>query len=111
MIERAEKIINLLEEAYQDVGETSLNWETPLDLLVATILSAQSTDVQINKVTETLFKKYRTAADYAHAPREQLEEAIRSSGFYRRRPSRRPAGSSQRSTGERSPPRWRSSSG
>ncbi len=85
MIERAEKIINLLEEAYPDVEGTSLNWETPLDLLVATILSAQSTDEQINTVTETLFKKYRTAADYAHAPKEQLEETIRSSGFYKRK--------------------------
>lgn len=81
----AERIITLLEEAYPDVRGTSLNWETPLDLLVATILSAQSTDEQINKVTKTLFEKYRKAADYAYAPREQLEEDIRSSGFFRRK--------------------------
>jgi len=85
MKEIAERIITLLEEAYPDVGGTSLNWETPLDLLVATILSAQSTDEQINKVTKTLFEKYRKAADYAYAPREQLEEDIRSSGFFRRK--------------------------
>ena len=85
MKERAERIITLLEEAYPGVRGTSLNWETPLDLLVATILSAQSTDEQINKVTETLFKKYRKASDYAHAPRERLKEDIRSSGFFRRK--------------------------
>lgn len=85
MKEIAERIITLLEEAYPDVRGTSLNWETPLDLLVATILSAQSTDEQINKVTKTLFEKYRKAADYAYAPREQLEEDIRSSGFFRRK--------------------------
>jgi endonuclease-3 len=85
MKERAVRIITLLEEAYPGVRGTSLNWETPLDLLVATILSAQSTDEQINKVTETLFEKYRTAADYAYAPRGQLEEDIRSSGFFRRK--------------------------
>jgi endonuclease-3 len=81
----AERIIALLEKVYPDVRRTSLNWETPLDLLVATILSAQSTDEQINKVTKTLFEKYREAADYAYAPREQLEEDIRSSGFFRRK--------------------------
>ena len=81
----AERIITLLEKAYPGVRGTSLNWETPLDLLVATILSAQSTDGQINKVTKTLFDKYREAADYAYAPREQLEEDIRSSGFFRRK--------------------------
>ncbi len=85
MSERAEKIISLLEEAYPSVRGTALNWETPLELLVATILSAQSTDEQINKVTATLFKKYRKASDYADAPREELEEDIRSSGFYRRK--------------------------
>jgi endonuclease-3 len=85
MKERAERVIELLEEAYPDVRGTSLNWSNPLELLVATILSAQSTDKQINKVTADLLKKYRTAADYADAPREQLEEDIRSSGFYRQK--------------------------
>jgi len=57
-------IITLLEEEYPETTGTSLNWRTPLELLVATILSAQSTDEQINKVTSTLFEKYRSAADY-----------------------------------------------
>jgi len=83
--ERAEEIIRRLEEEYPDVDGTVLNWSTPLDLLVATILSAQSTDEQINKITATLFKKYRTAEDYADAPREELAEDIRSSGFYNRK--------------------------
>jgi endonuclease-3 len=85
MREMAERIITILEETYPNIKGTSLNWKTPLDLLIATILSAQSTDEQINKVTETLFKKYRKASDYAYAPREQLEEDIRSSGFFRRK--------------------------
>jgi endonuclease-3 len=83
--EKGRTIIALLEEEYPETTGTSLNWRTPLDLLVATILSAQSTDEQINKVTATLFEKYRTAADYAYAPREQLENDVRSSGFFRRK--------------------------
>ncbi len=79
------RIIELLEVEYPDVSGTTLNWSTPIELLVATILSAQSTDEQINKITGDLFKKYRTAGDYADAPIEELEEAIRSSGFYRRK--------------------------
>jgi endonuclease-3 len=78
-------IISLLEEEYSEINGTSLNWRTPLDLLVATILSAQSTDEQINKVTSNLFKKYNSASDYAFATRVQLEEDIRSSGFFRRK--------------------------
>jgi len=78
-------IITLLEEEYPETTGTSLNWRTPLELLVATILSAQSTDEQINKVTSTLFEKYRSAADYAYASREQLENDVRSSGFFRRK--------------------------
>lgn len=85
MGERAERIIELLEEEYPDVRGTALHWETPLDLLIATILSAQSTDEQINKITERLFKKYRTASDYAETPRGELEQDIRSSGFYKRK--------------------------
>ncbi len=78
-------IIALLEEEYPETTGTSLNWRTPLELLVATILSAQSTDEQINKVTSSLFEKYRSAADYAYASREQLENDVRSSGFFRRK--------------------------
>lgn len=85
MREKGRKIIVLLEGEYPETIGTSLNWETPLELLVATILSAQSTDEQINKVTSTLFEEYRTAADYAYAPREQLENDVRSSGFFRRK--------------------------
>ena len=85
MKEKGRTIIALLEEEYPETTGTSLNWRTPLELLVATILSAQSTDEQINKVTSSLFEKYRTADDYAHAPREQLENDIRSSGFFRRK--------------------------
>lgn len=74
-----------LEAEYPDVKGTVLHHETPLDLLVATILSAQATDEQINKITRNLFKKYRTAADYANTPREELEKDIKSSGFYHRK--------------------------
>ncbi|MGF1473499.1 MAG: endonuclease III [Rubrobacteraceae bacterium] len=62
---------------------TELNWSNPLELLVATILSAQTTDVRVNQVTNTLFEKYRTAGDYAEAEAEDLEEDIRPTGFYR----------------------------
>jgi len=82
---KAAMILELLGNEYSDVKGTELNWGTPLELLVATILSAQSTDEQINKVTAKLFRKYRTAADYAHAPRAQLEDDIRSSGFFHRK--------------------------
>ncbi len=83
--ERAEKIIALLEAEYPLEKGTMLHWETPLELLVATILSAQSTDEQINKLTPALFKRYRTAADYANADRDELEKYIKSSGFFHRK--------------------------
>ena len=83
--ERAARVLELLEEEYHGVKGTELRWGTPLELLVATILSAQSTDEQINKVTKTLFAKYRTAADYADAPRGELEKDIKSSGFFHRK--------------------------
>lgn len=85
MREKGRTIIALLEEEYPETTGTSLNWRTPLELLVATILSAQSTDEQINKVTSTLFERYKTAADYVDASREQLEIDVRSSGFFRRK--------------------------
>ena len=62
---------------------TGLNWSNPLELLVATMLSAQTTDVRVNQVTENLFEKYRAAGDYAGAAPEELEEDIRPTGFYR----------------------------
>lgn len=83
--ERAGEVMKRLKEEYAEGYGTSLNFNTPLDLLVATILSAQSTDEQINKVTEGLFQKYKTAEDYAQVPLEELEEDIKSSGFYRRK--------------------------
>ena len=64
-------------------ARTELEWSNPLELLVATILSAQTTDVQVNRVTESLFAKYRTAEDYADADPGVLEEDIRPTGFYR----------------------------
>ncbi|KKG13146.1 endonuclease III [Methanosarcina sp. 2.H.A.1B.4] len=72
----------LLKEEYPD-AKPSLNYSNPLELLVATVLSAQSTDVQINRVTENLFKKYRTAEDYASADIRELEIDIYSTGFYK----------------------------
>jgi endonuclease-3 len=76
------RIWALLKEEYPDV-KPSLNYSNPLELLVATVLSAQSTDVQINKVTEKLFKKYRTAEDYAGADLRELENDLYSTGFYK----------------------------
>ena len=64
-------------------ARTELDWKNPLELLVATMLSAQTTDVQVNRVTQSLFAKYRTAEDYAHADPSELEEDIRPTGFYR----------------------------
>lgn len=76
------EIVSRLKAEYPD-ARTELNWSDPLDLLVATILSAQTTDVRVNAVTEMLFDRYRTAADYAEADTAQLEEDIRPTGFYR----------------------------
>lgn len=76
------KIIEMLETEYQD-AETSLKYNNPLELFVATILSAQCTDSRVNIVTKSLFKKYRNAEDYAKADLKKLEEDIRSTGFYR----------------------------
>ncbi|MBT7347059.1 endonuclease III, partial [Candidatus Bathyarchaeota archaeon] len=83
--ERAHEVIRRLEEEYPSVEGTELTHHTPLELLVATVLSAQATDTQINKVTKELFKKYKTVEDYAGVPREELEQDIRSSGFFRRK--------------------------
>jgi endonuclease-3 len=77
-----DRIWALLKEGYPDV-KPSLNYSNPLELLVATVLSAQSTDVQINRVTENLFKKYRTAEDYANADIIELENDLYSTGFYK----------------------------
>jgi endonuclease-3 len=78
---RALKIIELLEKEHMD-AKIALNYSNPLELLVATMLSAQSTDETINKVTKTLFKKYTKPEDYANAKLTELEQDIRSTGFY-----------------------------
>ena len=77
-----DRIWALLKEEYPE-AKPSLNYSNPLELLVATVLSAQSTDVQINKVTEKLFEKYRTAEDYASADLRELENDLYSTGFYK----------------------------
>jgi len=79
---RAAKILRILRKEYPD-ATTALNWKNPLQLLVAVILSAQCTDKRVNIVTKDLFKKYRTAADYARAEPSALENEIRSTGFFR----------------------------
>ncbi|OXM70468.1 endonuclease III [Amycolatopsis vastitatis] len=71
-----------LDDVYPD-AHCELDFTTPLELLVAVVLSAQTTDVRVNLVTPALFKRYRTAADYAGADRTELEEYLRSTGFYR----------------------------
>lgn len=79
---RARRINRELAELYPD-AHCELDFTTPLELSVATILSAQSTDRRVNLVTPALFAKYRTAADYAGADRDELEELIRTTGFFR----------------------------
>jgi len=76
------EVITRLKNEYPDAG-TELDWENPLQLLVATILSAQSTDVRVNEVTKGLFEEYHTAEDYAEADLSRLEERIRPVGFFR----------------------------
>ncbi len=79
---RARKVYRLLREHYPQ-AHCELDFDSPLQLLVATILSAQTTDVRVNQVTPTLFARYRTAADYAAADRADLEQIIMSTGFFR----------------------------
>ena len=79
---RARKIVRALKKAYPD-AKIALDFRNPLELLVATILSAQCTDERVNMVTPALFEKYRTARDYAAADAAALEQDVRSTGFYR----------------------------
>jgi endonuclease-3 len=79
---RAASIVRRLRAAYPD-AVCALKFSNPLELLVATILSAQCTDVRVNMVTPGLFQRYPTAADYAAAPIADLEQAIQSTGFFR----------------------------
>lgn len=80
--EHALKIIEILEKDYPG-AKTALHYSNPLEILVATILSAQCTDKRVNIVTKTLFKKYKNVKDYAEANLTELENDIRSTGFYR----------------------------
>lgn len=79
---RIKSILTALQRTYPR-AHCELRYSNPLELLIATILSAQCTDARVNEVTRTLFQRYRTAADYAEAPLSELEEAIRPTGFYR----------------------------
>ncbi|WP_273846572.1 endonuclease III [Rubrobacter calidifluminis] len=79
---RAREVLSRLEELYPG-ATTELSWSNPLELLVATILSARTTDKTVNKITPRLFQRYRTARDYAEADPNELEEMLRPSGFYR----------------------------
>ena len=77
------EILKRLKKEYPDVRGTALNYSNPLELLVATILSAQTTDERVNIVTASLFKKYKEAEDYANASLEELQNDIKSINFYR----------------------------
>ncbi len=82
--ERAKKIFDILAKEFPN-PKPALNYNTPFELLVATILSAQTTDERVNIVTETLFKKYKTPQDYADANPEELQRDIFSTGFYKQK--------------------------
>ena len=79
---RVKEIIKILSKEIPD-SKIALRFSNPLELLTATILSAQCTDIKVNQVTETLFKMYRSAKDYARTTLAELEEAVRPTGFYR----------------------------
>jgi endonuclease-3 len=81
-IARAEKIRKTLQKMYPEV-KTQLLHQNPFELLVATILSAQCTDKQVNQVTPALFKRFKTPADFARAPLSAIEQLIRPTGFFR----------------------------
>src|SRR4030066_1542507 len=81
-IKRVKEIIKILSKEIPD-SRIALKFSNHLELLIATILSAQCTDVKVNQVTESLFKKYRSARDYAEANPTEFEENIRPTGFYR----------------------------
>ena len=82
LVRRARKMHKVLTETYPD-AHCELDFSTPLELLVATILSAQTTDVTVNKVTPTLFAKYPDAQSYAEADREEMEAILKPTGFFR----------------------------
>jgi endonuclease-3 len=82
-LERMERIIAALNKEYHMEYRCFLDYETPWQLLIATILSAQCTDNRVNQVTKELFRKYPTLLDFAQAEQEELEQDIHSTGFYR----------------------------
>jgi endonuclease-3 len=79
--ERAPTIVRLLSKTHRD-AKVALNFSTPLEMLVATILSAQCTDEKVNEVTATLFRKYRKAQDYLEVPEDELRRDIKPTGFF-----------------------------
>ncbi|MGH2529450.1 MAG: endonuclease III [Actinomycetota bacterium] len=79
--ERAPEIVRILSESYPD-AKVALHFSNPLEMLVATILSAQCTDERVNQVTKTLFDKYRTAEDYLRVPESELAADIKPTGFF-----------------------------
>ena len=81
--ERVKKILDLLDEHYTTEYKCYLNYETPWQLLIAVIMSAQCTDARVNLVTKDLFRKYDTLEKFAHADVKELEQDIHSIGFYR----------------------------
>jgi len=83
--ERVKEIIRILSKEYPDPRKGMLNFSTPFELLIATILAAQCTDVKVNQVTKTLFKKYPTPASFAGANLSEIEQEIRPTGFFRQK--------------------------
>ena len=109
-VERGEAVAGRLSELYPD-SRCSLDFRSPLELLLATILSAQCTDRRVNLVTPELFRRWPTAARLAEARQEEIEEVIRSTGFFRPKPKNLlgGAGGSSSGTAARSPrrsPNW-----
>jgi endonuclease-3 len=84
---RAPEIIRILTEAYPD-AKVALRFSTPLEMLVATILSAQCTDEKVNEVTAMLFRKYRTAEDYLRVPEDELKADIKPTGYFNQKATR-----------------------
>jgi endonuclease-3 len=80
--DKIHEVLKRLKKQYKET-KTALHFKTPFELLVSTILSAQTTDLQVNKVTEKLFQKYTSLKDYANAPPEKFQDDIRSINFYR----------------------------
>lgn len=81
--ERVLEVLKKLREEYPETHGTALSYDNPIQLLIATILSAQSTDETVNKITPKLFKRYKTVEDFAEADRQELEKIIFSSGYFR----------------------------